>query len=48
MKRVRVTDYGRDWWRDKRQVGRIARAFDPAFFDMGEAEELLEGEEVRG
>ena len=48
MKRVRVTDYGRDWFRQKRQAGRIARRFDPAYFDMSEVEESLEGEEVRG
>ena len=42
-----ITDYARDWFRQKRQAGRIARAFDPAFFDMGEAEESLEGEELK-
>lgn len=47
MKRVRITDYGRGWFRDKRQAGRIAENYDPAYFDMGEIEESLEEGELR-
>lgn len=42
MKALRVTDYGRDWFRTKRQAGRIAREYNSALFDAGCIEILEE------